>query len=286
MAAARVERRLTAILAADVVGYSSLMERDEDRTLARLKAHRRELVEPLIAERGGRLVKLMGDGVLVEFASVVDAVRCAVLIQRGTAGREAGVPEAERIRLRIGINLGDVIREADGDLYGDGVNIAARLEGLAEPGGICVSRTVHDHVRGKVPFAFRALGPRRVKNIAEPVEVWRVDPTGTPTPGRRALTPRRALAAAAAGLLALAAGGWWVLGRGAPDEAAPIAGKPSLAVLAFDNLSGDPAQAYFSDGIAEAILTALARSPHLSVTARNSSFAYGGGPADVKRAGR
>src|SRR5690349_7446706 len=211
MAAARVERRLTAILAADVVGYSSLMERDEDRTLARLKAHRRELVEPLNAERGGRLVKLMGDGVLAEFASVVDAVRCAVLIQRGTAGREA-----ERIRLRIGINLGDVIREPDDDLCGDGVNIAARLEGLAEPGGICVSRTVHDHVRGKVPFAFRALGPRRVKNIAEPVEVWRVDPTGTPTPGRRALTPRRALAAAAAGLLALAAGGWWVLGRGAP----------------------------------------------------------------------
>src|SRR4051794_21079966 len=153
MAAPRVDRRLAAILAADVVGYSSLMERDEDRTLARLKAHRRELVEPLIAEHGGRLVKLMGDGALVEFASVVDAVRCAVLIQRGMPEREAEVPEAERIRLRIGINLGDVIREEDGDLYGDGVNIAARLEGIAEPGGICISRTVHDHVHGKVPFA-------------------------------------------------------------------------------------------------------------------------------------
>ena len=255
--------------------------------LARIKAHRRDLIQPLIAEHQGRIVKLMGDGALVEFASVVDAVRCAVLIQRGMAGREAEVPEAERIRFRIGINLGDVIREEDGDLYGDGVNIAARLEGIAEPGGICISRTVHEHVRGKVPFAFRALGPRRVKNIAEPVEVWSVDPAGTPTDGRRAVVPRRAFAAAAAGLLlALTAGGWWLLGRPAQDVAAPPAGKPSLAVLAFDNLSGDPAQDYFSDGIAEAILTALGRSPHLTVIARKSSFAYKGGTADVKRVGR
>ena len=159
MATARVERRLAAILAADVVGYSALMERDEDRTLARLKAHRRELIEPLIAEYQGRVVKLMGDGALVEFASVVDAVRCAVLIQQGMAEREAEVAEAERIRFRIGINLGDVIREADGDLYGDGVNVAARLEQLAEPGGVVVSGTAYDHLQGKLECSLRV--PRR-----------------------------------------------------------------------------------------------------------------------------
>src|SRR3954451_18949988 len=180
MATARVERRLAALLAADGVGYWRLMEGDERATPPRPKAHRNELIDPLLSEHRGRLVKLMGDGALCEFASAVDAVECAVGIQGGMAEREAAVPEPDPIRLRIGINLGDVIREPDGDLYGDGVNIAARLEGIAEPGGICVSRTVHDHVRGKVPFAFRALGPRRVKNIAEPVEVWRVDPTGTP----------------------------------------------------------------------------------------------------------
>src|ERR671933_1366035 len=150
MATARVERRLAAILAADVVGYSALMERDEDRTLARLKALRREQVEPLIAEYQGRVVKLMGDGLLAEFASVVDAVRCAVLVQQGVIEREAGVPEDRRIRLRIGVNLGDVIREADGDLYGDGVNVAARLEQLAEPGGVVVSGTAYDQLHGKL----------------------------------------------------------------------------------------------------------------------------------------
>ena len=165
MAKARVERRLAAILAADVVGYSALMERDEDRTLARLKAHRREFVEPLIAEHQGRTVKLMGDGALVEFASVVDAARCAVLIQQGMAEREAGVPDAERIRLRIGINLGDVVREEDGDLYGDGVNIAARLEQLAEPGGVVVSGTAYDQLHGKLDLALEFAGEQRVKNI-------------------------------------------------------------------------------------------------------------------------
>src|SRR4051812_40927658 len=165
MATARVERRLTAILAADVVGYSSLMERDEDRTLARLKAHRREFVEPSIAEHRGRVVKLMGDGVLAEFASVVDAVACAVLIQRGMAEREEGVPEPERIRFRIGVNLGDVIHEADGDIYGDGVNVAGRLEQLCEPGGVAVSGTAYDHLRGRLGRELEYLGERRLKNI-------------------------------------------------------------------------------------------------------------------------
>ena len=174
MAAARVERRLAAILAADVVGYSALMERDEDRTLARLKAHRQEFIEPLIAEYQGRIVKLMGDGALVEFASVVDAVRCAVLIQQGMAEREAEVPEAERIRFRIGINLGDVIHEADGDLYGDGVNVAARLEQLAEPGGVVVSGTAYDQLQGKLDLPLEFAGEQRVKNIERLVRAYRV----------------------------------------------------------------------------------------------------------------
>src|SRR5918993_5869986 len=173
MATARVERRLAAILAADVVGYSRLMGEDEAGTLARLKAHRKELLEPLIAEHHGRIVKLMGDGVLCEFASVVDAVACAVAIQRGMAAREVDVPEAERIRFRIGVNLGDVIVEGE-DIYGDGVNIAARLEGLAEPGGVCVSGKVREEMRRRLELAFAPMGQQRVKNIAEPVETWRV----------------------------------------------------------------------------------------------------------------
>src|SRR3954453_21662039 len=178
MTAPRADRRMAAILASDVVGYSSLMERDEDRTLARLKAHRQEFIEPLIAEYQGRIVKLMGDGVLVEFASVVDAVRCAVLIQRGIAEREAGVPGAGRIRFRIGVNLGDVIHESDGDLYGDGVNVAARLEQLAEPGGVVVSGTAYDHLQGKLDLPLEFAGEQRVKNIARPVRAYRVRPDG------------------------------------------------------------------------------------------------------------
>src|SRR4051812_36223296 len=225
MATARVERRMAAILAADVVGYSALMERDEDRTLARLKAHRREFIEPLIAEHQGRVVKLMGDGALVEFASVVDAVRCAVLLQQGMAEREAEVPEAERIRLRIGINLGDVVREEDGDLYGDGVNVAARLEQLAEPGGIVVSGTAYDHLQGKLGCTFEYLGERRLKSIERPVRAFRV---------------------------ALGAGTGATAGLTLPD-------KPSIAVLPFTNMSGDPEQGYFADGLVEDIITALSR---------------------------
>jgi adenylate cyclase len=252
--AARVERRLAAILAADVAGYSRLMERDEAGTLARLKAHRKELVDPLVAGHCGRVVKLMGDGALVEFASAVDAVECAAAIQEGMAGREAGVPEAERVRFRIGVNLGDVIREADGDLYGDGVNVAARLEQLAEPGGVVVSGTAFDHLRGGLGRAFAPLGEQRLKNIERPVRAYRmVLGDGTQLPERPAL---------------------------------PLPDRPSLAVLPFDNLSGDPEQGYFADGIVEDVITALARVSGLFVIARNSSFAYRGRAVDVRQVGR
>src|SRR3954469_8682271 len=196
----RVARRLAAILAADVAGYSRLMGRDETGMLERLKAHRRELFEPLLAEHRGRIVKLMGDGALCEFASVVDAVACAVAIQQSMAGREQDLPEAERIRLRIGINTGDVIIEG-ADIYGDGVNVAARLEGLAEPGGICVSGWVHEEIARKLAVGFVSMGAQRVKNIATPVEVWRVVPDGgaaRAAPVRRRLTFKLALAAALA----------------------------------------------------------------------------------------
>src|SRR5689334_17654930 len=253
MAAVRAERRLAAILAADVVGYSALMERDEDRTLARLKAHRRDFIEPLIAEYQGRIVKLMGDGALVELASGVDAVRCAVLIQQGMAEREAKVAEAERIRFRIGINLGDVIHESDGDLYGDGVNVAARLEQLAEPGGVVVSGTAFDHLQGKLGRDLEYLGERRLKNIERPVRVYRV--TGV------------AAAPSAPPALSL------------PD-------RPSLAVLPFDNMSADPEQEFFADGITEDLITALSRLREFFVIARNSSFTYKGKPVDVREVGR
>ena len=225
MAAPRVDRRLTAILAADVVGYSRLMGRDEQGTLDRLKAHRKELVEPLVAEHGGRVVKLMGDGILCEFPSAVHAVTCAVAIQRGMAEREKDVPEAERIRFRIGINVGDVVHEG-GDILGDGVNVAARLEALAEPGGVCIARNVHNQVKDKLAFRFEPAGRHRVKNIAEPVEVWRVAPgeVAVRAAGRRSRRSRPVYAAAAAlaFLLLLVAGaaGWWWYDLRGPDEAA------------------------------------------------------------------
>jgi TolB-like protein/class 3 adenylate cyclase/cytochrome c-type biogenesis protein CcmH/NrfG len=295
MAAPRVERRLAAILAADVVGYSRLMERDEQGTLERLKAHRKELVEPLLAEHRGRVVKLMGDGVLCEFPSVVDAVACAVAIQRGMAGRETDVPEAERIRLRIGINTGDVIIEGD-DIYGDGVNIAARLEGLAEPGGVCVSGKVREELRRRLDLAFAPMGAQRVKNIAEPVETWRVVLDGS-APAARKLLPRRpgraraAIAAALALLLlvpAAAAGAWWWLGRGGTARAGgpPLPDRPSLAVLPFDDLGGDARQERLADGFAEDLIAELARFRSLLVIARNSSFAYEGKAVDLRQVGR
>jgi TolB-like protein/Flp pilus assembly protein TadD len=254
-----MERRLAAILAADVVGYTRLMGEDEAGTLVALKAHREELIDPTVARRRGRLVKLMGDGALVEFASALDAVACAAEVQRGMADRNAEVPEAKRIVFRIGINLGDVIIEGD-DLYGEGVNVAARLEGLAKPGGIYLSAKVHDEVRSKLDLAFEDLGRQQLKNIDEPVQVWGWVVDGPLTAG----TAREM--------------------DGAPTQAQR--GKPSIAVLPFDNMSGDPEQEYFSDGITEDVITELSRFRQLSVIARNSSFQYKGQSSNLQNVGQ
>jgi class 3 adenylate cyclase/tetratricopeptide (TPR) repeat protein len=258
LAAPRVDRRLTAVLAADVVGYSRLVQRDEQGTLDRLKAHRKELVEPLVAEHGGRVVKLTGDGILCEFPSAVHAVACAVAIQRGMAEREAAVPEAERIRFRIGINVGDVVHEG-GDIFGDGVNVAARLEALAEPGGVLLARNVHNQVKDKLAFRFEPAGRHRVKNIAEPVEVWRVVPDGVAAKSARGLTwrqPKAATAAALALLLLLSVGaaGWWWYGvRGSSDAGGPpVLGRPAVAVLPFDDFGGEERQQRLADAFTEA----------------------------------
>jgi adenylate cyclase len=256
LATGRVERRLAAILAADVAGYSRLMGADEEGTLAQLKALRRELSDPKIKEHRGRIVKTTGDGLLLEFASVVDAVRCAVEVQREMAERNAGVPPDRRIEFRMGINLGDIIKDGR-DIHGDGVNVAARLEALAEPGGICVSRVVRDQVRDKLDFAFEDAGEQRVKNIARPLRVYHVRPGQLADEEMSAAQPPLAL----------------------PD-------KPSLAVLPFTNMSGDPEQEFVSDGIAEDVISALSHYPSLFVIARNSTFTYKGRAVDVKQVGR
>jgi TolB-like protein/class 3 adenylate cyclase len=254
MSEARVERRLTAILAADVVGYSRLMGADEEGTLAALKAIRRELVDPRIVKHRGRIVKTTRDGLLVEFASVVDAVRCAVDVQREMTERNIGVPAETRIEFRVGINLGDIIIDGD-DIFGDGVNVAARLETLAEPGGICVSRVVRDQVRDRLAFAFEDMGEQQVKNIARPVRAHRIriDAVAAAPP-----TP-------------------------AAEPALTLPDKPSLAVLPFQDMTGDPEQEYFVDGMVEEITTAIARLPWLFVIARNSSFTSKGRAVDVKQ---
>ncbi|WP_244471084.1 adenylate/guanylate cyclase domain-containing protein [Microvirga massiliensis] len=251
MSAPRIERRLAAVLAADVVGYSRLMEQDERGTFDRLKAHRKETIEPLVAQYHGRTVKLTGDGALCEFHSVVEAVTFALQVQQAIAEREAAVTEEKRIRFRIGINLGDVICE-DGDLYGDGVNVAARLESLADPGGVCVSGTAYDHLGGKLNCSFEFLGERTVKNIARPVRVYRA-----------------------------------ILGD-APAVAASLAipDRPSIAVLPFDNMCADPEQEFFGDGITEDITTALSKFRGFFVIARNTMFTYKGKRVDVRAVGR
>ena len=259
MGAERVERRLAAILAADVAGYSRLMERDEAGTLARLRTLRHDMIDPKIAAHKGRIVKTTGDGILAEFPSVVEAVACAVAMQRGMAAGNAATDEHERIEYRIGINSGDVIVE-DGDIHGDGVNIAARLEGIAEPGGICVSAIVHDQVQGRLECAFEDTGEQSLKNITRPVRVYRVGPR--PSRPHAGETP------------ALQSG------------ALPLPDKPSIAVLPFQNMSGDPEQEYFADGMVEEIITALSRIRWLFVIARNSTFTYKGQAIDVKRVGR
>jgi adenylate cyclase len=250
-------RRLAAILAADVAGYSRLMGQDEEGTHERLKALRAEVIDPQIAEHHGRIVKTTGDGLLVEFASVVDAVRCAVAVQQAMPERNTSVAAENRIELRIGINLGDVIVDGD-DLYGDGVNIAARLEALADPGGVFVSNTVHDQVRDRLPFVFEDLGEQQVKNITRPVRVYRVREIGVTAKSPSAPAP----------------------------PTLPLPDKPSIAVLPFANMSGDPEQEYFADGMVEEIITALSRIRWLFVIARNSTFTYKGQAIDVKQVGR
>src|SRR5260370_10847217 len=255
MGETRDERRLTTILAADVVGYSRLMGEDETGTLAVLRQRRREVLEPLLAEYDGRLVKLMGDGMLVEFASVVNAVQCAIELQQAMEACNAALPEPRRMQLRIGINLGDVIIEGD-DLYGDGVNLAARLEGLAEPGGVCISETAYQHVRQKLPLAYQDLGEQQVKNFAQPVRVYRVSAPGDPGLGASIET------------------------RGATADG------PSIVVLPFTNMSGEAAQEFFADGLTHDILTELSRFRHLFVISRNSAFKYKGKAVDVRQVAR
>jgi TolB-like protein/Tfp pilus assembly protein PilF len=251
MAAAWVERRLAAILAADVVGYSRLVEKDEAETLSVLKALRREVIDPLLAEHHGRIVKLMGDGALAEFGSVVDAVACSVAVQKRVAERQADVSPERRIVFRIGVNLGDVVVEGE-DLLGDGVNVAARLEQACPPGGVLISGTAHDQLHGKLDIGFEAVGELRLKNIARPVRAYRMTLDAAP---------------AAAAVI-------------------PFADKPAVAVLPFENMSDDPGQVYFSDGITEDIITELSRFRHLVVIARASSFSFRGKSMDVREIGR
>jgi adenylate cyclase len=249
---ARSERRLAAILAADVAGFSRLMGEDEEGTLARLKALRREVCDGSIADHRGRIVKNTGDGFLAEFPSVVDALHCALAVQRVMRERDRDTPAPRRIEFRIGINLGDVIIDG-GDVYGDGVNIAARLEALAEPGGICVSQTVLDHARGKLPFTAEDAGEQRLKNIAQPVRVWRI----SDRPREQQQETKEKVTS-------------------------PFASKPTIAVLPFANMSGDPEQEFFADGLTEDILTELSRFRHLFVISRNSVFVYKGKAVNVQ----
>jgi TolB-like protein/class 3 adenylate cyclase len=284
-----MERRLSAILAVDVVGYSRLMEKDEADTFERLRAHRKDLFEPEIAAHHGRIFKLTGDGLLAEFGSVVDAVECAVLLQRQMAERNNGLADGQRIDVRMGINLGDVIIEDD-DRHGEGVVIAARLQQLAEPGGIAVSGTVADHVKHKLALCFEPRGEERLKNIAEPVQVFGIFADASRPQRSRwfhtsSMRSHRFAAMAVAILLLLTAGTfaayhWW------PSEIAPPPDFPSIAVLPFNNFSGDPAKEYLSDGITEEIITTLSRFPDLAVIARNSTFVYKGQAADVRKVGK
>ncbi len=310
--AAATTRRLAAILAADVAGYSRLMGADEEGTLNRLKGHRRELVDPKIREHHGRIVKTTGDGMLVEFSSVVDAVRCAVEIQRTMVDRNAAEPEDQRIPFRIGVNLGDVIAD-DGDIYGDGVNIAARLEALAEPGGICISRTVRDHIGDRLPYTFDDIGEQSVKNIAQPVHAYALNATAVASlpevliplrpiaPIRRNGLPLAVLVASIVAVIGIGSAVWWAWPKGnlpamsvhAPTatSASPVnedksPPRLSIVVLPFANLSNDPDQQYFADGITENVTTDLSRIAHSFVISRNTAFTYRNKPVDTKQIGR
>jgi adenylate cyclase len=281
----RALRRLAAILAADLAGYARLVGADEEGTLAALRAIRRELADPKIAEHKGRIVKTTGDGLLVEFASVVDAVRCAAEVQAAMAKRNATVPPDRRIEFRIGIHQGDIVVESDGDIFGDGVNVAARLEGIAEPGGICVSARVQEDAVGRLDLAFEDLGEQQLKNIARPIRAFRVRAVGPlPNPPPRAGEGTKLDPPPLPGEEVRRASGGQV---GAGERGAlPLPDKPSIAVLPFQNMSGDPEQEYFVDGMVEEITTALSRIRWLFVIARNSSFTYKGRAVDVRQVAR
>jgi TolB-like protein/class 3 adenylate cyclase len=300
-------RKIAAILVADVVGYSRLAGADEDRTLARLRAVRSDLIDPTIALHHGRVVKLAGDGALVEFRSVVDAVRCAVEIQYGMIERNSGLPPERRIEFRIGVHLGDVVEEADGDLMGDGVNIAARLEGIAGPGAICLSEDAYRQVKGRLDLAVRDLGPTELKNIADPIRVYSLQ-VGTPAQAKPAepVAPKKrsSLGPLAAGIAALlipiAGGAWNFLGANRPTAVVTKAPPPiatnapapaearhlSIVVLPFANLSNDPAEDYFADGVTEGLTTDLSRLRGSFGIARNTAFSFKGKNVDVREIGK
>jgi adenylate cyclase len=293
-------RKIAAIFVSDVVGYSRLAGGDEDRILARLRALRSDLIDPIISVHHGRVVKRTGDGAIVEFRSVVDAVNCAIEIQRAMVERNAGVAPDKRIEFRIGIHLGDVVEEADGDLMGDGVNIAARLEGIAAPGAICLSEDAYRQVKGRLDLAVSDLGPKELKNIAEPIRVYSLEvgkpaqpksassttwgkPAEAITDVRRLVTAPIA-AALAALLLLVAASGWYMLGGHLTKL--PQAAHLSIVVLPFANLSGDPSQDYFADGVTENLTTDLSRIRNSFVIARNTAFTYKGKSIDAKEIGK
>jgi adenylate cyclase len=317
MATATATRRLAAILAADVVGYSRLMGADEEGTHERFKAHLHNVVDPKIREHHGRIVKTTGDGVLAEFASVVDAVRCAGEIQRAMADRDLDLAEERRLRFRIGVNLGDVIVD-ENDIYGDGVNIAVRLEGLAAPGSVCVSGTVRDHIGDRLPYAFEDMGEQTVKNIARPVRVYALRPGGLGAvpaprlPARPSRLGRTIIGTAAAAALVIVCIAWWFwpaatffFRAGKPTDQATVSSTPmptgpaaasivqplvaprlSIVVLPLGNLSNDPDQQYFADGITEDVTTDLSRIPGMFVISRNTAFTYRNKPVDAKQIGR
>jgi adenylate cyclase len=285
-------RKLAAILVADIVGYSRLAGADEDRILARLRTLRSDLIDPILAVHHGRVVKRTGDGSIIEFRSVVDAVRCAIEVQSGLAERNAGVPPEKRIEYRIGIHLGDVVEESDGDLMGDGVNIAARLEGVCDPGAICLSEQAYWQVKGRLDLKVSDLGVVPLKNIAEPMRVYSLEVGAKSVPlanraKQLASKPRwlsTPLAAVATLLLLVAASGWYILGGRIvkPTQAAHL----SVVVLPFANLSGDPSQDYFADGITENLTTELSRIKDSFVIARNTAFTYKGRNVDAKEIGK
>src|SRR5271165_6405156 len=296
-------RKLAAILVSDVVGYSRLAGADEDRILARLRTLRSDLIDPTIAVHHGRIVKRTGDGAIVEFRSVVDAVNCAIEVQRAMVERNAEVAPEKRIDFRIGIHLGDVVEESDGDLMGDGVNVAARLEGLAAPGAICMSEDTYRQVKGRLDIAVADLGPTRLKNIAEPIRVYSLE-VGKPAQAKAFGPKRRSafaliVASAAALAILIAAGAWRAFMANRPagvttnaSAPAPVPPPPladrrfSIVVLPFANLSGDPAQDYLADALTDELTTRIARSPFTLVIARNTAFTFKDKPVDAKAIGK